>query len=121
VTDVIDWTHGGEAILYQTCLACRAVWYFNRSFCPSCGGVQIAKRQASGRGIVHATTLVARAPSQDLRSIAPYLIVLIDAEEGFRMMGHGDKSLRIGDAVVGRVVRLSEHYLPFFEPGKLKT
>jgi acetyl-CoA acetyltransferase len=85
----------------------------------NCGRAHIADRQASGRGIVHAATLVARAPSPDLRALAPYLIVLIDAEERFRMMGHGDKSLRIGDAVVGRVVRFADRFLPYFELQRL--
>jgi uncharacterized OB-fold protein len=116
LTDVKGWTHGGEAILYQTCVTCGAVWYFHRNFCPSCGKTHVAERQASGRGIVHAVTLVARAPSPEMRALAPYLIALIDAEEGFRMMGHGDKSLKIGDAVVGRVVRFADRSLPYFEP-----
>jgi uncharacterized protein len=93
--------------------------YFHRNFCANCGRAHIADRQASGRGIVHAATLVARAPSPDLRALAPYLIVLIDAEERFRMMGHGDKSLRIGDAVVGRVVRFADRFLPYFELQRL--
>jgi uncharacterized OB-fold protein len=59
--------------------------------------------------------LVARAPSEELRALAPYLIILIDAEEGFRIMGHGDKSLRIGDAVVVRFVRFADRLLPYFD------
>ena len=62
---------------------------------------------------------VARAPPPDLRALAPYLMALIDAEEGFRMMGHGDKRLKIGDAVVGRVVRFADRPLPYFEPQRL--
>ena len=43
-----------------------------------------------GTGTVHARTLVARAPTEELRAHAPYLIVLVDADEGFRLMAHGD-------------------------------
>ena len=61
-------------------------------------GEPVAK-QASGTGTVHARTLVTRAPTEELRAHAPYLIVLVDAEEGFRLMAHGDKDLQIGDRV----------------------
>ena len=57
-----------------------------------------------------------RAPSEDLRALAPYLIVLVDAEEGFRMMAHGDKELKIGDPVTVRFVRFADRLLPYFDP-----
>jgi uncharacterized OB-fold protein len=115
VNDTADWTHGVEAILYQDCAVCGAIWYFRRDFCPYCGSTHIAKRRASGQGTVHATTLVTRAPSAELRALAPYLIILVDAKEGFRMMAHGDKSLRIGDAVRARFIRFADRLLPYFE------
>lgn len=110
-----DWTRGTDGIAYQTCPACRAVWYFHRGFCPACGGADPETRQASGRGEVHALTSVARAPTEELRAHAPYTIVLVDAEEGFRMMAHGEPGLRIGDRVNVRFVDLAGRKIPFFE------
>ena len=75
------------------------MWYFHRSFCPACGTDEPVVHQASGTGTVHASTLVARAPTEELRAHAPYLIVLVDADEGFRLMAHGDPDLQIGDRV----------------------
>ena len=114
--ETADWTRGGEAVVYQTCADCGTAWYFRRDFCPACGGAHVAERQASGRGTVHAASLVTRAPSEDLRALAPYLIVLVDAEEGFRMMAHGDRSLKIGDPVTVRFVRFADRLLPYFDP-----
>ena len=113
--NIQDWTHGGDGIAFQTCSACKSVWYFHRSFCPDCGKVEPVTRQASGAGIVHARTLVARAPTEELRAHAPYLIVLVDADEGFRLMAHGNPDLQIGERVRARFTDLAGKKIPYFE------
>ena len=112
---VLDWTRGSEGIAYQACPACSAVWYFHRTFCPRCGRANPETRQSSGTGTVHAVTLVTRAPSEELRAYAPYLIALVDTDEGFRLMAHGDKGLRLGDRVRARFITLADRLLPHFE------
>ncbi|HVY06447.1 MAG TPA: OB-fold domain-containing protein [Burkholderiales bacterium] len=112
---VTDWTRNENGIAYQTCSGCKAVWYFARTFCPSCGAGSPETKQASGRGTVHARTLVVRAPTEELRAHAPYLIVLVDAEEGFRLMAHGDPELAIGDKVKVRFTDLAGRKIPYFE------
>jgi len=113
--DIADWTKGGDGITYQVCSACNALWYFQRGFCPDCGTGEPVAKQASGAGTVHARTLVVRAPTEELRAHAPYLIVLVDAEEGFRLMAHGDKNLQIGDRVRARFTDLAGRKIPYFE------
>jgi uncharacterized protein len=110
-----DWTEGGEGIAFQACGRCKSVWYFRRGFCPGCGQSEPDTRQASCTGTVHARTLVARAPTEELRAHAPYLIVLVDADEGFRLMAHGDPVLQIGDRVRARFIDLAGKKIPFFE------
>ena len=112
---ISDWTKEGDGIAYQSCGNCKAIWYFQRSFCPACGTEHPVTLQASGRGVVHARTLVTRAPTEELRAHAPYLIVLIDAEEGFRLMAHGDPALQIGDRVLARFTQLAGHKIPYFD------
>jgi uncharacterized OB-fold protein len=112
---VSDWTKDGDGIVYQACGNCNAIWYFQRSFCPECGTYAPATLQASGLGTVHARTLVARAPSEELRAHAPYLIVLVDADEGFRLMAHGNPDLQIGDRVRARFAQLAGKKIPYFE------
>ena len=111
---VADWTQDGDGIAYQSCGACSASWYFKRTFCPRCGATAPVSLQSAGRGTVHARTLVARAPTEELRAHAPYLIVLVDADEGFRLMAHGDAALQIGDRVLGGFVRLAGRKVPYF-------
>jgi len=113
---VLDWTAGGEGIAFQSCPACSHRWYFRRDFCPRCGSSPPAERQASGLGTIHAATLVTRAPSEALRAHAPYLIVLVDADEGFRLMAHGVPQLGIGARVRCRFVSFGGRLIPFFDP-----
>ncbi|HZP86662.1 MAG TPA: OB-fold domain-containing protein [Burkholderiales bacterium] len=112
---IADWTQGSEAIVYQTCRSCTAVWYFRRTFCPRCGCDHPVARQASGRGVAHAVTLVTRAPSEELRAHAPYAIALIDADEGFRMMAHAASDVAIGDRVQCTFTQIAGRLVPRFE------
>jgi len=61
--------------------------------------------------------LARRALPGDFRSIDPRTarIVLVDAVEGFRMMGHGELSLAIGDRVQCRIRNIAGRWLPYFE------
>lgn len=113
--EAADWTAGRPALRYRACGACGRVWYFARTFCPHCGGDRVESREASGRGTVYAATTVSRAPSDALRALAPYRILLVDAEEGFRMMAHGQPDLAIGDRVEVRFQPFGEGLVPLFE------
>jgi uncharacterized OB-fold protein len=112
---VADWTVGVEAIEFQRCSKCNAAWYFRRSFCPACGNDAPQTRRASGRGIVHATTVIYRAPSRELQAFSPYLLCLVDAQEAFRLMAHGTPDLAIGDPVTASFRRFGGGIVPFFE------
>lgn len=109
-----DWTSGVEAIVYQHCGACGAVQYFARGFCAACGAPDPAPKHASGSGTVYATSLVCRAATPETRAHVPYNIVLVDADEGFRMMAHGDNDLAIGDQVTVSYRPFAGRMVPFF-------
>lgn len=112
-----DWTTGTEAIAFQACDACRHVWYFRRSFCPACGSENVAAKAASGDGVVFAISVVTRAATAEARAHVPYAVVLVDTAEGFRMMGHGDRELKIGDKVKARFEKFTDHIVPYFAKG----
>jgi uncharacterized OB-fold protein len=94
-----DWTDGYERLLFEVCPACGKRSYFRRGFCPSCGAqsVEIVASQCQGK--VYAATTVVRAPSPEWKALAPYTLVLIDLDEGPRVMVHGSAGLCIGDRV----------------------
>jgi uncharacterized OB-fold protein len=109
-----DWTAGVEAILYQRCGRCGSVWYIRRGFCPRCGNASPETHRSSGRGRVHAVTVVSRAPTAALRRHAPYTLLLVDVAEGFRMMAHGDAGIAIGDEVVAQFRGFGGSLVPHF-------
>ena len=65
---------------FQRCDGCGAAVFYPRVLCPVCGSDALRWRTSSGRGVVYATTAVHR------RDAEPYNVVLVDLEEGFRMM-----------------------------------
>ena len=113
-TDLKGWTDGADAIVYQSCGACRHVWYFRRAFCPSCGFASPQTHQAGGKGTVYAATLVRRAATPEAKAHVPYAILLVDMAEGFRMMAHGDHDLRIGDSVAVQFRPFTSLRVPYF-------
>jgi len=70
---------------------------------------------SQGRGRVYALTRVERAPTDEFRALAPYVILLVDLDEGYRMMAHGAPDLAIGDRVVVRFFEHQGRSLPRFE------
>lgn len=103
---------GTHAMTFQHCPACGARWYFARVFCPACGTAGPVVRAASGRGQVYAVTTVTRAPSPELRALAPYRIALVDMDEGFRAMTHAADDVAIGDAVKVGFVTFGDLTIP---------
>jgi uncharacterized OB-fold protein len=87
----------------QRCAACGKVWFYPRPACVRCGAERYQWFAASGRGRVHSHSVVHRAPSPAFRERVPYVVALIDLDEGPRMMANivGDDApkIAIGDAV----------------------
>ena len=85
-----------------------------RDFCPHCGARDPLLKAAAGTGTVSASTLVHRAPDDTFRAIAPYRLVLVELDEGLRLMAHAEPSLTVGDRVRGLVQTIAGRPLPFF-------
>jgi uncharacterized OB-fold protein len=111
---ITGWTRGEEAIAYQACGACGGVQYFHRAFCAACGAPDPREQRASGRGRVYAASLVCRAATPETKAHVPYNILLVDCDEGFRMMAHGERDLAIGDEVAARFEIFSGRLVPYF-------
>jgi uncharacterized protein len=114
MTRCADWTTGEAAIVYQSCAACGAKQYFRRAFCASCGATELSEFRACGDGTLYATALVCRAATPETKAHVPYNIVLVDLDEGFRMMAHGDRDLAIGERVTARFVQFAGRVVPCF-------
>src|SRR5258708_4223018 len=68
----------------QRCQSCRRHVFYPRSLCPHCGGVNLKWVTVSGRGTVYSFTVVHRAPAE-FQADAPYVVALVELEEGVRM------------------------------------
>lgn len=84
---------------FQRCAACGAAQTLARHACAQCGHEVLTWTRASGRATLHALTVVARAPSDAFRALAPYTLVIAQLDEGPRVMAHAEPGLRIGERV----------------------
>lgn len=72
-------------LLVQRCDACGHHQHHPRPFCLSCRRRDaLGFVEASGRGTLHAFTVVHRSPRDDLD--APYTVALVDLDEGVRLL-----------------------------------
>ena len=75
-----------ERLLYQQCDDCAQVQSFPRSYCAHCHGTALTWHESTRRGKIASFTVVHRGPSAAFKEDEPYLIVLVDMDEGFRLM-----------------------------------
>jgi uncharacterized OB-fold protein len=73
-------------LLLQHCGDCRHVQYYQQGLCRQCAGENLVHRAASGRGRVHSFSVVHRAPGPAFKDDTPYAVLLVDLEEGPRMV-----------------------------------
>lgn len=65
---------------------------------------------------MYAATTVVRAAAPEWKAVAPYAIVLVDLDEGIRIMAHGTPGLAIGEPVRIGWLRIGERLVPRAEP-----
>lgn len=95
-------------LLYQHCLDCESAQFPPRSLCAHCQGGRLEWRESAGHGRIASYTEVARAPSAAFRDQVPYVLALVDLDEGFRMMVNiveGDRGLLAIGAATRTVFR----------------
>ena len=83
----------------QRCAACGQAQTLARHACQRCGHEDLRWHDAAGTATVRAATVVARAPSDDFRPLAPYTLVIVALDEGPRLMGHALPGTQIGQRV----------------------
>lgn len=70
----------------QRCVACGRFQHPPRPFCTTCGATEVAFTPVAGEGEIYSFTVVERALLPALRSHVPYCIVLVDLDEGVRLL-----------------------------------
>lgn len=75
-------------LILQYCRECDRAIHYPRVACPHCGAQELEWRPATGRGRVYSFTVVENnAPSAFLADM-PYVVAVIDLEEGVRMLSN---------------------------------
>jgi uncharacterized OB-fold protein len=75
-----------ERLIVQTCESCGHIQFYPRALCVKCEGRDLDWRDTKPNGKVHTFTIVYRAPTPAFKAKAPYVLALIDLDDGFRMM-----------------------------------
>jgi uncharacterized OB-fold protein len=82
------WSAAAEGrLLYQQCPSCGHRQFYPRALCTACGA-DPEWAEASGRGTVHTFTVVRQQGARAWRDEVPYVVAIIELEEGPRMMGN---------------------------------
>ena len=97
------WKAAAEGrLLVQYCSSCGTPRFYPRLLCPSCHSDEHRWEQAAGTGTVYTFSVVRRAPSPAFAADVPYVVALIDLDEGVRMMANvvaDPAEVAIGDRV----------------------
>lgn len=95
-----------RTLLYQRCDHCGCVQSYPRALCTRCHRDALAWRTSARRGRIASFTTVHRAANPFFQARVPYVLALVDVDEGFRVMlnidapSTTDVPLRIGAEVV---------------------
>lgn len=101
---------------YQRCAGCGQAQTLTRFACPHCGSDRLEWHDAVGGGTVVAASVVSRAPTDAFRALVPYTLVLVELDEGPRVMGHATPGIAIGDRVTAGTFAHGERHLLRFAP-----
>lgn len=115
------WRAAAEGrLLYQRCPACGHRQFYPRALCTACGDTP-EWAEASGRGTVHTFTVVRQHGGRPFRDELPYVVAIVELEEGVRMMGNvtdcDPERVRIGMPVLAYAVLADEALgIPYWRP-----
>ncbi|MEM5274444.1 Zn-ribbon domain-containing OB-fold protein [Cupriavidus taiwanensis] len=93
-------------LVIRRCKACGEFHFMPRYLCPSCWSDELEWIDAAGTGRVHSFSVIRRASDPAFAARVPYVIALIELDEGPRMMANilGDDALAVG---VGDAVKVT--------------
>ncbi len=80
-----NWCRRGD-LRFQRCSACQAWRHVPRPMCAACGSFEWTWQRSSGRGTVFSWTVAERPMHPAFQHDAPYAPVVIEMEEGVRLV-----------------------------------
>jgi uncharacterized OB-fold protein len=92
--------------LIMRCRACEQPYFYPRRYCPRCWSDETEWLDASGRGTVYTYSIVRQNPAPPFSDWCPYAVVLVDLEEGVRVMANWDRAIALEELSCGAPVRI---------------
>ncbi|HXC41275.1 MAG TPA: Zn-ribbon domain-containing OB-fold protein [Burkholderiales bacterium] len=77
-------------LVIKRCKDCSKVYYYPRRWCPNCWSENTEWIESKRRGKVYSYSTIHQNPAQPFASLVPYAVVLVDLDEGPRMMVNWD-------------------------------
>ena len=75
-------------LLIQMCMDCKNYQFYPRAFCRQCMSENIHWTESSGRGVIHTFTVIRHHTNKDFAKEVPYVVAVVDLDEGIRMMSN---------------------------------
>lgn len=106
-------------LLVKQCRDCSKFHFYPRILCPHCHSMRVDWAQVSGYGHIYTYTVARRPAGPAFKDDVPYVVALVELDEGPRMMtnivcGHPDE-VRIGERALVEFVPVTEEVtLPKF-------
>lgn len=107
----------------RRCNACALVYFYPRDLCPRCFSRDTGWIRSGGRGALHTFSIVHRPPTPDWRDAVPYVVALVELDEGARVPTNlvdvtpDPAHIRVGMRVAVAFRKLSEDItVPVFRP-----
>jgi uncharacterized protein len=92
-----------QRLLIRRCKACGETHFMPRHACPKCWSDELEWVDSQGQGTVHSFSIVHRASLPEFASQVPFVVALVDLDEGPRMfanvIGAGALDVAIGERV----------------------
>lgn len=112
--------HEGRFVMPR-CNDCGKYHFYPHPLCPHCSSARLEWVEVSGRGKLYSYTVVHRAPSKAFAEEVPYVVAVVELDEGPRLMsnlrGCAPEAAQIGMPLKVAFRKLSESVtLPVFEP-----
>jgi uncharacterized protein len=113
-----------DRFMLPRCGACGKFHFYPKPACPHCASPRIDWAEASGRGAVYSHSTVHRAPSAAFKGDLPYVIAIVETDEGphllSRVVGVAPENVAIGMRVRAKMEIKGDTALPVFEPESSK-
>jgi uncharacterized OB-fold protein len=107
-------------LLVQECSSCGHRQLYGRSLCTNCHAATLRWIESSGRGTIYSRTIIRQNPTRTFKHLIPFVVALIDLDDGPRLMsnvvGSPADEVQIGDRVRVTFQAVSDDAaLPLFE------